>query len=71
MKAFAKRGVPPDVVTAYRSALASLLGFDQRRLMSDPKPTTDLSKISEAEIRGFVMESNKVVEAWRKAKAAA
>jgi hypothetical protein len=67
MSTLIRRGVPPDVVNKYRLALASLPGFDQRHMMSDARPQTDLSRLSEAEIRSFVMESDKVVEAWRKA----
>jgi hypothetical protein len=69
MTTLIRRGVPPDVLTSYRTALASLPGFDQRRIMSDARPTIDLSGISEAEIRSFVIESAKLVEAWRKALA--
>jgi len=69
MKALDRRGVPPDVLAGYRSSLASLSGFDPRRIMSDARPATDFSRISEVEIRGFVMESDKLVQAWRKAVA--
>jgi hypothetical protein len=67
MSPLTQRGVPPELLARYRSALASLPGFDKRRMMSDAKPPTELSRISEAEIRGFIMESDKLVDGWRKA----
>lgn len=65
MDVLASRKVPSAALATYRSALATLPGFNKTRMLSDARPPTGLSKLSEAEIRAFVAESDKLVNAWR------
>jgi hypothetical protein len=67
MGVLVERGAPADLVASYRSALAQLPGADGKRLISDARPRIDLTKITETEIRLFIDESNKLVQAWRAA----
>jgi hypothetical protein len=69
MSTLQRRGVAAEVVARYRSALAALPGVDSKSMMSDARPATVFSGISEAEIRNFVSESAKVVEEWKRAAA--
>lgn len=67
MTTLTRPGAPLDVVARYRESLAALPGFNSARTRSDARPATNFSEISETEIRTLVNESNKVVEAWRRA----
>jgi hypothetical protein len=66
MSVLNNRGVPPVVLESYRSALATIPGFDKKRMLSDAKPPTNMDQLSEVEIRTFVAESDRLVHAWRK-----
>jgi len=60
-----KRGAPAEAVKAYRSALSRLRGFNADKFLNEAQPIVKFVKLSEAEIRSFVSESHKLVQAWR------
>jgi hypothetical protein len=60
-----KRGIPPSLLASYREALAAIPGFDKKRMMSDYRPTIELSSVSVAEIQSFIKASGNLVQGWR------
>lgn len=58
---------PPKGVQAFRSAASQLHGFDQDRFMHDSAPKAKFASLTDSEIRKFLEESERMVQAWREA----
>jgi hypothetical protein len=58
---------PPQGVQAFRSAVSQLHGFDRDRFMHDAAPKAKFESLTDSEIRKFLGESERMVQAWREA----
>jgi hypothetical protein len=60
-----KNKAPAESVKAFRTAVASLPGFDRSKFLRDSQPIAKMAGLTEMEIRQFVQESDKLIQAWR------
>lgn len=60
-----KYGLPQDVLTKYRQAVADLPGFNKPDVLSKAQPISKFSSVSEDSIRKFVAISEQLVIEWR------
>jgi hypothetical protein len=62
-----KTGAPSKAVQEFRSAASRLNGFDSHKFLHELSPIVKFEKLTESEIRRFVAEADKLVQAWREA----
>jgi hypothetical protein len=62
-----KNAAPAEALKAYRATISRIRGFNADKFLNEAQPITKFANLSEAEVRSFVSESDKLVHMWREA----